>query len=130
MSAVTKQSSIPVALRAITLLTASPAAQCEKLSILKSDSVHRQQTVLQSSLASIRRYQGDVMRLYELRASVQLTARCASVTIIAHFIFKGTPDDSAPQMRAYPEPLTPNSALLGHRLLSSDRGRVSTTLQM
>lgn len=44
-----------------------------------------------------------------------------------HFIFQGTPDDSAPQVRAYPEPLTLNSALLGHRLLSSDRGRFYTT---
>lgn len=50
MSVMTKRSSIPVAILAITLLT----AQCEKLSTLKPDSVHRQQTVLHTSSGSIR----------------------------------------------------------------------------
>lgn len=44
--------------------------------------------------------------------------------------FRGTPDDSAPWNRAYPEPLTLNSALLGHHLQSGDRGRVSAPPQM
>lgn len=53
MSVVTKQSPIPVAILAITLLTATLPAQCEKLSTLKLDTVHRWQTVLQSSSGSI-----------------------------------------------------------------------------
>lgn len=48
-----------------------------------------------------------------------------TVRVCAHQHFRGTPDDSAPWKRAYPEPLALNSALLGHHLQSGDRGRVS-----
>lgn len=75
MSVVSKWS-IPVATLAITLLTVYPPAQCEKLSPLKQDSVHRRQTVLHTSLGSIRWYQSDemwlcrsVLYVYEGRAS-------------------------------------------------------------
>lgn len=54
MSVVTKRPSIPVATPAITLLTVTLPAQCEKLSTLKPDSVHRRQTVLHTSSGSIR----------------------------------------------------------------------------
>lgn len=54
MSVVTKRSSNPVATLAITLLTATLPAQCEKLSTLKPDRVHGRQTVLHSSSGSIR----------------------------------------------------------------------------
>lgn len=132
MSVVTKQSSIPVATRAITLLTATLPAQCEKLSTPKPDSVHRRQTVLHTSSGSIRWYQSDKW-LYQL----WLTANCSmwmekTVRVCAHqhVIFRGTPDDSAPWNRAYPEPLALNSALLGHHLQSGDRGCVSAPPQM
>lgn len=49
MSVVTKRSSIPVAILAITLLTASLPAECEKLSTLKPDRVYRRQTVSHTS---------------------------------------------------------------------------------
>lgn len=49
MSVVTKRSSIPVAILAITLLTASLPAECEKLSTLKLDRVYRRQTVSHTS---------------------------------------------------------------------------------
>lgn len=49
---------------------------------------------------------------------------------VAHVIFWGTPDDSAPWKRAYPKPLAHNAALLGHRLQSGDRGRVAALSQM
>lgn len=54
MSVVTKWSSIPGAILTITLLTAIPPAQCEKLRTLKPDSIHRRQTVLHTSSGSIR----------------------------------------------------------------------------
>lgn len=56
MPVATKQSSLPVAILAITLLKATLAAQCEKLSTLKPDNVHRRQTVLHSSSRCIRPY--------------------------------------------------------------------------
>lgn len=54
MSVVTKRLSIPVATLAITLLTATLPAQCEKLSTLKPESVHGWQAVLHTSSGSIR----------------------------------------------------------------------------
>lgn len=122
MSVVTKWS-IPVATLAITLLTVYLPAQCEKLSTLKQDSVHRRQTVLHTSLGSIRWYQSDEMWLCR---SVLYVHRgkgksCASIT---HLVFQGTPVDSAPWKRAYPKQLALNSALLWHHLQSGDRRRV------
>lgn len=131
MSVVTKRSSNPVATLAITLLTATLPAQCEKLSTLKPDSVHGRQTVLHTRSGSIRCYQSDEMWSYQLWVSVQYCMRtqktervCASVCEhdALHF-FWGTPDDSAPWKRAYPKLLNLNAALLGHRLQSGDRGR-------
>ena len=122
MSVVTKWS-IPVATLAITLLTVYLPAQCEKLSTLKQDSVHRRQTVLHTSLGSIRWYQSDEMWLCR---SVLYVHRgkgksCASIT---HLVFQGTPVDSAPWKRAYPKQRALNSALLWHHLQSGDRRRV------
>lgn len=52
MPVVTKWSSLPVAILAIALLTATPPAQCDKLGALKPDRVHRRQTVLHTSSGS------------------------------------------------------------------------------
>lgn len=124
----TQQSSIPVAILAITLLTATPAAQCEKLSTLKLDRVHRRQTVLHSSSGSIRWYQSDETTYWRKHG---MRGKAVSVSVsITQVIFRGTPGDSAPWKRAYPKPLALNPALLGHHLQSGDRGRVSAPLPM
>lgn len=54
MSVVTKRSSNPVATLAITLLTATLPAQCEKLSTLTPDLVQGRQTVLHRSSGDTR----------------------------------------------------------------------------
>lgn len=54
MSVVTERSSNPVATLAITLLTASLPAQCEKFTTLKPDSEHRRQTLLHTRSGRIR----------------------------------------------------------------------------
>lgn len=59
MSVVTKRSSNPVAILAITLLTATLPAQCGKLTTLKPDSKQRQHTVLHPRSGRIRWYQSD-----------------------------------------------------------------------
>lgn len=123
MSAVTKQSSIPVATLAITLLTATLPAQCEELSTLKPDSVHVwRQTVLHTSSGSFRWYQSDEMWLYQLRVSVQFCyvygGNSESVfASITYFIFwgtpswlstlrKGLPQTAGPKLRPPGTPLT------------------------
>lgn len=120
MSVVTKRSSIPVATLAITLLSATLPAQCEKLSTLKPDSVHRRQTVLHTSSGSIRWYQSDEMWLYQLSVSVQYCvcmygenseSVCVCGRALRISFFRGTPDDSGPGRGLTPNhsPWTPPS---------------------
>lgn len=135
MSVVTKRSSIPVAILAITLLTAIPPAQCEKLSTLKPDSVHRRQTVLHTGSGSIRWYESDEMWSYQLWVRVpcmrgENSERVCLCVNITHFFFWGNPQWLSALKEGLPQTAALNSALLGHHLQSGDRGRVSAPVQM
>lgn len=119
------------AILAIALLTATLAAQCEKLSTLKLDTMHTDgRNLLGSSFGYIRLDQSDDMWLSHLWVRVWCR-RGAAVrvnTSIALFIFFGgePPMSQLDWKRAYPKPLTLNPAPPGHHLQSGDRGRFCT----
>lgn len=110
MSVVTKRLSNPVATLAITLLTATLPAQCEKLSTLKPDRVHGWQTVLHTSSGSLRWYQSDEMWRYQqwVRVSTACAWRqhreCTYVSKHYAFHFSGNP----PMTQRLGRGLTPN----------------------
>lgn len=117
---------------AITLLPATLPAQCEKLSTLKPDSVHRQSYIPAQVLSNDTKVMkcGYTSSLALFVYGANSASVCACVLALRIKFFGGTPDDSAAWTRAYPKPLHPSSALVEHPLQSGDRGRVSVPAQM
>lgn len=111
MSVVTKRSSKPVAALAITLLTATLPARCEKLSTLLSVCTIWFQTVLHTSSGSIRWYQSDDMWLHQLWVNIQhCTCRETSVKVrpcVTHFVYRGTPRWLSAQREGLPQTAQP-----------------------
>lgn len=122
MCVATKQST-PVATLAICLLTATPAAECEKLSLVKQDRERRHQTVvLDSSSGFITSTSPPTGQSVRFR------------TMITLLIFWGNPfpfhpaDDSTIWKRASPKAAAAKLRLpSGRHLQSGDRGRLSAS---